>query len=172
MFLWGIVGKMHQVDAIFVLDGKIRSATKRQKVIHFLINCCVSSSRSQKKSYIWPIWCLTRLLGLTNCHVSSLLKSANLSNFYRNCSLEQKIEIENFVAPPDAFRKVSQKLYVLILSKRDNMISTTFFKTLLERSLKISLLLFADLLKLTSNQSTARWILNLIEKYPHKVLHL
>ena len=43
--------------------------------------------------------------------------------------------------------KGPQKLSLLFLSKIDNIISTTFFKTLLQQSLEISLLLFADLLK-------------------------
>ena len=47
----------------------------------------------------------------------------------------------------NAFEKGRQKLSLLNLSKKDNIISSTFFKTLLQQSLKISLLLSADLLK-------------------------
>ena len=48
---------------------------------------------------------------------------------------------------PNAFEKGPQKWSLLNLSKRDNIISMTFFDTFLQQSLKISLLLFADLLK-------------------------
>ena len=69
------------------------------------------------------------------------------------CSfLPTRIEIDPspppfFVVTFDAFKKGAQKLSLLNLSKRDVIISTTFFKNILQRSLKVSLLLFADLFK-------------------------
>ena len=67
---------------------------------------------------------------------------------YKYCSLEYEW-IKNFVVSADVFEKVPQKWSLLNLSKRDNIIINKFdlfLKTLLQQSLNISLLLFADLL--------------------------
>jgi len=66
--------------------------------------------------------------------------------------LPTRIEIDPspppfFVVTSDAFKKGAQKLSLLNLSKRDDIISATFFKNIVKRSLKFSLLLFADLFK-------------------------
>ena len=54
--------------------------------------------------------------------------------------------MKNSVVPPDAFKKRSSKIVYFELI--ENIISTSFFtEKLLQQSLKISLLLFADLLK-------------------------
>ena len=57
--------------------------------------------------------------------------------------------IEVFFAPPDAFKKGPQKLSFLNLKVRP------FIKTLLQRSLKISVMVFADFLKATKMPSIA-----------------
>ena len=89
-------------------------------------------------------WNTQQVYILTSSTFAKAVLRLDLFTGYRNCSLEEKW-IENFVVPFDDFKKGRQKLSLLNLSKRDNIISTTFLKTLLQQSLKISLL-FADFL--------------------------
>ena len=55
--------------------------------------------------------------------VQVLISNIGIAHKNRNGS-------KNFVVPPDAFEKVRQKLSLLNLSKKDDIISATFFENI------------------------------------------